>query len=156
LCATQFSQQIPIVSLRTISRLVFVSATRSVTVGKNQVWFLNTVQPDFMFRIITHVYYNKSNTVKVHPRNGHEDPERKQRYTSTVSLTSALDGGEWSTPRPGRFPLGKETWYQLHRRMGEPLGRSGRVRNITGPPPPPPRTGPPPPPKKKKIKKKNK
>ena len=24
-------------------------------------------------------------------------------YISTLSLTSALDGGGWSTPRPGRF-----------------------------------------------------
>ena len=24
-------------------------------------------------------------------------------YNSTLSLTSALDGGEWSTPRHGRF-----------------------------------------------------
>jgi hypothetical protein len=26
-------------------------------------------------------------------------------YTSTHSLTSALDGGEWSASRPGRFTL---------------------------------------------------
>ena len=25
-------------------------------------------------------------------------------YSSTLSLTSALGGGEWSTPRPGRLP----------------------------------------------------
>jgi hypothetical protein len=25
------------------------------------------------------------------------------RYSSTHSLTSALDGGEWSASRPGRF-----------------------------------------------------
>jgi hypothetical protein len=27
------------------------------------------------------------------------------RYSSTHSLTSALDGGEWSASRPGRFTL---------------------------------------------------
>jgi hypothetical protein len=27
----------------------------------------------------------------------------KWRYSSTHSLTSALDGGEWSASRPGRF-----------------------------------------------------
>ena len=27
----------------------------------------------------------------------------EKRYSSTLSLTSALDGGRWSTPRPGRF-----------------------------------------------------
>ena len=38
----------------------------------------------------------------VHPRTGHEGPEGEERYSSTLSLTLALDGGEWSTPRPGR------------------------------------------------------
>ena len=37
---------------------------------------------------------------KVHPSTGHEDPEGEQRYSSTLSLTSALGGREWSTPRP--------------------------------------------------------
>jgi hypothetical protein len=38
---------------------------------------------------------------KVHPRTGHEGPEGEQRYSSTLSLTSALCG--WvvnATPRP--------------------------------------------------------
>ena len=30
---------------------------------------------------------------KVHPRTGHEGPEGEQRCSSTLSLTSALDGG---------------------------------------------------------------
>ena len=30
----------------------------------------------------------------------------EQRYSSTLSLTSALDDGGWSTPRPGRFTPG--------------------------------------------------
>ena len=28
-------------------------------------------------------------------------------YSSTLSITSALDGGGWSTPRPDRFTPGK-------------------------------------------------
>jgi hypothetical protein len=28
-------------------------------------------------------------------------------YSSTLSLTSALDGGGWSNPRPGRFTPGE-------------------------------------------------
>jgi hypothetical protein len=40
---------------------------------------------------------------KVHPRRGHEGPEGEYRYSSTLSLTSALDGGQWLTSRPGRF-----------------------------------------------------
>jgi len=52
------------------------------------------------------------------------------RCSSTLSLTSALDGGEWSTPRPGRFTPGK-TRYPLYRRLGGPQGRSGQVRKIS-------------------------
>jgi hypothetical protein len=37
------------------------------------------------------------------PRTGHEGPEGEQRYSSTLSLTSAQDGGGWSTPHPGRL-----------------------------------------------------
>jgi hypothetical protein len=43
-------------------------------------------------------------------------------------LTVMLDGGGWSTPRPGRFNLGKETRYPHYRRLGGPQGRSGRKR----------------------------
>ena len=42
------------------------------------------------------------------PRKGHEDPEGEQIYSSTLTSTSALDGGGWSTPRPGRFTSGKD------------------------------------------------
>jgi len=40
---------------------------------------------------------------EVHSRTGHEGPEGEQMYSSSLSLTSALDGGEWTTPRPGHF-----------------------------------------------------
>ena len=40
---------------------------------------------------------------KVLPRTDHEGPEGKQMCSSTFPSTSALDGGGWSTPRPGRF-----------------------------------------------------
>ena len=33
----------------------------------------------------------------------------KKRYSSTLSLTSALYGGGWLKSRPGRFIPGKET-----------------------------------------------
>ena len=38
-------------------------------------------------------------------------------YSSTLSLFSALDGGRWSTPCPGRIIPGKETRYP-YRRLG--------------------------------------
>jgi hypothetical protein len=42
------------------------------------------------------------------PTTGHEGPEWEYRYSTTLSLTSALDGGGWSTPRPGRFTPGND------------------------------------------------
>jgi hypothetical protein len=37
------------------------------------------------------------------PKTGHRSPEGEYMYSSTLSLTSALDRGAWSTPRPCRF-----------------------------------------------------
>ena len=71
---------------------------------------------------------------KIHPRTVHEDPEQEQTYSVTLSLTSALDGGGWSTPRPGRFTPGKETRYPLYRRLGRHQGRSEWMRKISPPP----------------------
>jgi hypothetical protein len=48
-------------------------------------------------------------------------------------LTSAIDGGGRSTPRPDRFTSGKETRYPFYRRLGEPHSRSGRVRKSSPP-----------------------
>jgi len=38
----------------------------------------------------------------------HVDPQGEKMFSSTLSLTSALDGGGWSTPRSGRFNPGKD------------------------------------------------
>ena len=46
--------------------------------------------------------------VKVHPRTGQENPEEELMYSYILPSTSALDGGGWSTPRPGRFTPGKD------------------------------------------------
>ena len=73
---------------------------------------------------------------KVHPITGHESPEVEQRDSSTLYLTSALDGGcGWSTPRPGSLYAPEKTRYPLYRRLGGPQGRSGRERKISPPPP---------------------
>jgi hypothetical protein len=63
-----------------------------------------------------------------------EQVMKEQRYSSTLSLTSALDGSGWLTPRPDRFTPGKESGYPSYRRLGGPQGRSGRVRDISLPP----------------------
>ena len=45
-------------------------------------------------------------------------------------MTLALEGGEWSSARPGRtLPLGK-TRYPFYRRLGGSQGRSGRAENL--------------------------
>ena len=39
---------------------------------------------------------------------GHKGPEGDYRYSCTLSLTSALDGGGWTSPRPGPFTPGSD------------------------------------------------
>jgi hypothetical protein len=66
---------------------------------------------------------------KGHSATGHKGSEREWRYSSILSLTSALDGCGWLTPHPGRFPPAKVTQYKLHVRPGGPgagLKRCGK------------------------------
>ena len=42
-----------------------------------------------------------------HPRTGHEGPEGKQRYSSTLSLTSAIDGMGGQPHAPAALSPGK-------------------------------------------------
>ena len=78
------------------------------------------------------------NSVK-HPGRGHEGPERGWRYSSTLSLTSALDGVGGQRHAPAALPPAN-TRYPLYSRLDGPQGRSGRVRNISPPPGFDPRT----------------
>jgi hypothetical protein len=55
----------------------------------------------------------------------HEGVLGEWNFSSTHSLTSALDGGEWSASRPGRFTPRKSPWYPLDRRLDGPQNRSG-------------------------------
>ena len=70
---------------------------------------------------------------KLHPRTGHEGPEVEWKYSSTLSLTSALEGGGWLTPITGRFAPEKDL-VPFYRGLVEPQVQSGRVRNISPPP----------------------
>ena len=58
---------------------------------------------------------------KIHPITGHESPEGEKRYSSTLSLTSALDGVDSQRYDPAALPPGK-TRYSLYRRFGGPQG----------------------------------
>ena len=69
----------------------------------------------------------------VRPRRGHEDPKREQRYSSTLSLTTGLDGVFGQRHVPAALPPGK-TRYPLYWRLDGTQGRSGRVQKISTPP----------------------
>jgi hypothetical protein len=78
--------------------------------------------------------------VKIRPRAGHKGAEGEYSYRSSLSLTSAVDGGGRLTPRPGLFTSGKESRYLLYRTLGVPragLDRCGKSRfhrdSIPGP-----------------------
>jgi hypothetical protein len=63
---------------------------------------------DLFYHILQFLSTSTTNKVHVHksvvhPITCHGGPDRVQRYSSTLSLTSALDEGGWLTPRPGRF-----------------------------------------------------
>jgi len=54
-------------------------------------------------------------------------------YSSILPLTSALEGVGGKRHAPAALPPGK-TRYPMYRRLGDPQGRSGRVRKILPPP----------------------
>jgi len=76
---------------------------------------------------------------KVHPRTGQEGLEVELRYSSALSLTSALEGVGVQRHAPSILPPGKAL-YPMCRRLGGPQNRSGQVRKISPPPGFDPRT----------------
>ena len=53
--------------------------------------------------------FDYSTKCKIHPRRGHESPEEKQRYSSALSLTSALDGVGVQRETQVALPRGKDS-----------------------------------------------
>ena len=68
---------------------------------------------------------------KFHTRTGNEGPETEYRYSFTLSLTSALGGRGWLTPRPDCFTPGKDTRYTLRRRLDGPRDGVHECRKIS-------------------------
>jgi hypothetical protein len=58
--------------------------------------------------MVENTSYQVKAKLKVHPRTDHEAPNEQLRYSSTLSLTSVLDRGGWSTPRPGQITPWKD------------------------------------------------
>jgi hypothetical protein len=77
-------------------------------------------------------------------RTGHEVAEVNYNYSSTLSVTSALDWGVLSTPRPGRFTPGIEPGTHCTGRWVGPrvglngCGKSRHRDSISGPSSPQP------------------
>jgi len=101
--------------------------------------------PIYVPRIVTKMLvvflipFKEKQRRKVHPTTGPEGPDGEYKHSSTLPLTSALDGvgGQRHGPAALRPEM---TRYPLYRRLGGPQGRSGRVRKISPPPGFDPRT----------------
>jgi hypothetical protein len=65
------------------------------------------------------------------PGKGKESP--LQARLCPRGQTSALEGGEASSSRPGRTLPPEKTRYPLYRGLGGPQGRSGRAENFAPP-----------------------
>ena len=87
-------------------------------------------------QLLKSFYGNKG---KDYPRTGHEGPEWEQRYSSTLSLTSELDGMGGQRHAPDASPPGKAR-HPLYRSLSGPHSRSGQLRKISPPPGFDPRT----------------
>ena len=75
-------------------------------------------------------FYLQMTTVVSQLTTDHEGPGREDRYNSTLSLTSALDGSGCSTPRPGRFTPCKDAVPGVYE-AGWASGLLWRVRKIS-------------------------
>jgi hypothetical protein len=67
---------------------------------------------------------------KFQTRSDHEGPEGKDMYSSTLPLTSAVDGVGGKRHPTAVLSPGK-TRYPLYRRLGGPQWRSGPVRKMS-------------------------
>jgi len=102
----------------------------SVCVWHRHFWNQNYVRYEDNTKSPTTGYKPWNVMGKCGPIIGRDGPGGK-KYSSTLSLTSALDGGAWSTSSPCRYTLEKDIWYPLYRRPGGPQGLPWRVRKIS-------------------------
>jgi hypothetical protein len=88
------------------------------------LWFSHRLNAKIWLQIFVIVKFTLQQAMKT----------RRRFIGLILSLTSALYGGGWSMPRPGRFTPGNETRCLFYRRLGGPQGRSRRVRKVSSPP----------------------
>jgi hypothetical protein len=121
-------QNVPATGLCTIATNVCASSNCSLLHVTN---LANGIPRSFLhfWKFCAPLVTSKSKQAEVHTMTCHEGTHRVCRYSTTLSLTSALDRG-LLPPRSCRFTPEKESRCQLHRRWGGPQGRSGRMRKI--------------------------
>jgi hypothetical protein len=56
-----------------------------------------------MMKLVIMMFCSTVYSVELQPRAVHRDPKGEKRYRFSLPLTSALDRGGWSRPRPGHF-----------------------------------------------------
>jgi hypothetical protein len=92
---------------------------------------------NMVLRCIYHAYSPHTKRVKgkgtVHPRTGHEGPEGEYRYSSTLTLTSALDGVGGQRHAPAALPPGKRAGIHCTGGWVGPQGRYEWGRIISPP-----------------------
>ena len=97
-----------------------------------QHWRCSSCHPDGRHTVVFNKLLKINGKGKGNLRTGHKCPEEKQSYSSTLSLTSARDGG-WLMEGhvPADLPPRRRPVNPLYRRLCGPQDRSGRVRKIS-------------------------
>jgi hypothetical protein len=118
------------------NKLLSSSSSVALQFLKNIGHLMLRLFPDFLSTFL-YVGFRKKVSLCCNWALLHEGVLGDWRYSSTHFLTSALDGGEWSASRPGRFTPRESPWCPLDRRLGGPQSRSGRGGEEKNSQPPP-------------------
>ena len=113
-----------------VSTYVSVQTTFPIFKGKTVFCLIYGDGPDRLSRS----FGKYQSTGKIHPRTCRESPEREQRYNTTLSLTSALDGVGGQRHAPAALPLGKTPVTRCTGGWASAQDWFGRVRKILPPP----------------------
>jgi hypothetical protein len=123
-----FQLRIPLhVSAKTFSGILTLNDHQKFVIAGSCAWVLYTA------KFCAVCEGKATGKCKVYRTTSLEGTEGEQRYSSTLPLTSALDGVGGQRHASAALPPGK-TRYPLYRRLGGTQGRSGRVRKISASP----------------------
>jgi len=105
-------------------RKTFRTTRLDVEMVHTTLIFINPFHANFESKVHAVVYYK------------HKEAEL---YIYSFFNPGVIRDG-YSTPHPGRFTRGKETWYPMYMRLGGPQGKFARLRKMSLPPGFDPRT----------------